>query len=148
MSEHFIGSSNGNDLPAEHGVSDRVPQSRFAISNVHEKQKGANIKYFPLPPLSARTFSFFTQNEPQNSRVMGAKLTRRGFSIQNRGTASVYLSIGNQAGFDGTTYTDAIEVPAGTFYESPANASPINDIYVVSSVAGEHVVVTESELVV
>lgn len=148
MSDHFHGSSNGNDLPREHGVSDRLPSSRRAISTQHQKQKGQGLKYFPLPPLSARTFSFFTQTTPQNSRVLGTKLTRRGLLVQNVSNQSVYVSIGNQAGYDPTTgvYADAIEVPPNSAYESPANAAPINDVYIVSEVAGAHVVIIESEL--
>lgn len=144
--DHNLFSSNGNDLPAEHGVSPLIPSSRRAIATTHNKQEGAKLKFFPQPPMNARTFSFFTQSTPQNSRVLGTDWKRRGLLIQNLSAQSVHISVGNQAGFDGVTYTDAIEVPANASYEFPANAAPINDVYAVSSTAGAHIVIIESTM--
>lgn len=137
----------GTDLPDEQGLAVTAPPTlRRGFSSHHEKQTGTKLQFYPAPPLTARTFSFFTQDIAQNSRVLGTDWKRRGLLIQNLSSQSVYMSVGSEAGFDGTTFTDALEIPVGTVYEFPANACPVNDVYVVSASAGAHIVVIESTM--
>ena len=135
------------DLPQEQGgVAVSPPSLRRGFSSHHEKQTGTRMQFYPTPPLTSRTFSFFTQDIAQNSRVLGTDWKRRGLLIQNLSGQSVFMSVGSEAGYDGSTFTDALEIPVGTVYEFPANACPVNDVYVVSATAGAHILVIESTL--
>ena len=138
--------SFGNDLPNEHGVSQRQPSLRGSAGKVHIAQSGRKGTFYPTPPLNARTFSFYTQKNSSNSRVVGENPKRRGLAIQNLSNESVFVSVGSEAGFDGTNFTNAIELPVNGYFEFPAGHAPINDIFAVSLTGGAHIVIIESNI--
>ena len=134
-----------NEIDSAIGIVKRPTQGLRTRATNHEKRDVKKPNYYPTPPSSTRTFSFIVSSEPSNSKVLGFDLSRRNLMIQNLGANSVYMSVGSQAGFDGSSYSDAIEIPAGTAYEFPANSAPSNDVYVVSS-AANLVTVMESRI--
>ena len=140
-------SSNGNDLPSEHGISHRRPNSRHALSNTYATPAAKKLKYYPLPPLAARTYSFFVQSNVQDSRVAGYDIKRRGLALQNLSPNDIYVSFGSPPSDDGLgSYTNALLIPANGFYECPANAATVSDVYAVSATVGSHLLIIESTI--
>lgn len=147
MTMKGFNSSNGNDLPSEHGVSHRQPNSRRALSNTHAIPAAKKLKYYPLPPLAARTYSFFVQSDVQASRVAGYDIKRRGLALQNLSANDIYVSFGSPPSDDGLGgYINALLLPANGFYECPANAATVSDVYAVSAIAGSHLLIIESSI--
>ena len=136
-----------SDLPAEHGQSYSAPYGNDNKKPVTRAIQVTPTAYAIPPPMTARSFTVITNTTPEASRIVGFDVKRRGMIVQNLGGSSVFLSVGSQAGFDGVTFTGAMEVPAGASYEFPANCAPVNDVYVVG-LANDAIFVMESVLAI
>lgn len=137
-----------SDLPNEHGQSYSAPYGNSnAVPVTRAVQLSNPTMYAIPPPMTSRSFTVITNTTPETSRVVGFDIKRRGMMVQNLGGSSVFLSVGSQAGFDGITFTGAMEVPAGASYEFPANCAPVNDVYVVG-LANDAIFIMESVLAI
>ncbi len=133
-----------NEIQKHHSVSEERPSRNVRPSSTHRDAEKRKMRYYPTPPLNGRTFSFFTQTEVGSSRVLGLDKKRKNLSVQNLSTQNVYLSVGTPASASGTEFSNAVLIPANAYFEFPSNSAPINDIFIVSAVAGAHVVIIET----
>lgn len=134
-----------SDLPSEHMRSNREPTTTVRGTQ-HIKSQAKKPSFSVPAPQNGQMYNFIVGANSEISRVLGANPNRRNLSFQNLGANNVYLTVGTQAGGESGSFTGAIVIPPNGLYEFPSFCAPINDIYLVSDVAGNPVTVFEGIL--